>query len=273
MQFAVGRYIFPLTSHQSTFYYIFYYIPFGNLSGIFRNQGIFWEPGVLQFYLNILFYFSSNQKKNTPVAFLTIFAILTTFSTTGFIILFIQLLPIIYHWGKNRRGSAFVIFILFPLILAPLALNIDDKFSGESANSSNVRMFDLVVGFDLLINHPIVGVGLDREVYKDLFFTQGMLQGDPEQYGIQEDVLKDKGITNSILFMATTFGLPIALMLFYFLYNQNLIRGNKIIIFTISMLTGFSEPLFNTVLFTILFASGWMCFIYGKPLLDNHYEK
>ena len=48
---------------SQTFYYIFYYLAKGEV-GVFnffgyefmRNSGIFWEPGILQFYLNILFF-------------------------------------------------------------------------------------------------------------------------------------------------------------------------------------------------------------------------
>ena len=55
----------------STFHYLFYYMPNRNdlsaFGGFFcRNQGIFWEPGVLQIFLNFLFFidvFVNNTQK------------------------------------------------------------------------------------------------------------------------------------------------------------------------------------------------------------------
>ena len=58
-----------------------------------RNQGIFWEPGVLQIFLNlILFIHLIHKKKRGIIFWMTIIALLTTFSTTGLVVMFIQLI-------------------------------------------------------------------------------------------------------------------------------------------------------------------------------------
>ena len=58
---------------MSTFYYLFYFEPVKHAFSflgleLIRNQGWFWEPGVLQVYLNILLYlegFIFKRKKVT----------------------------------------------------------------------------------------------------------------------------------------------------------------------------------------------------------------
>ena len=67
---------------MSTFYYLFYFEPvkhaFFSFLGLelIRNQGWFWEPGVLQVYLNILLYLEGFIFKRKKVTlFLIVIAI------------------------------------------------------------------------------------------------------------------------------------------------------------------------------------------------------
>src|SRR5947208_10760739 len=86
------KYLFFMRSDQYAF----------NLLGLsfYRNQVLFWEPGVLQFYLNLFLflqlYLFKTKKSNI---FLTVFAILITYSTTAYacmlLILSIYLLELI----------------------------------------------------------------------------------------------------------------------------------------------------------------------------------
>ena len=64
----------------STFHYLFYYMPSRNelssFSSLFcRNQGLFWEPGVLQIFLNLLFFIDAfvnkSQKDNGMADYLS----------------------------------------------------------------------------------------------------------------------------------------------------------------------------------------------------------
>ena len=60
-----------------------------NLFGVefCRNQGLFWEPGVLQIYLNLFFFLQAFILKQNRWLFLIGFVILGTYSTTGILIL------------------------------------------------------------------------------------------------------------------------------------------------------------------------------------------
>ena len=52
--------------YVNTFHGIFNYISSINISeyNIYRNQGLFWEPGVLQLFINVLLYMSLFVYKN-----------------------------------------------------------------------------------------------------------------------------------------------------------------------------------------------------------------
>ena len=77
-----------------TFFHIFYYMPEKSVVSIFnfefcRNQGLFWEPGILQIYLNMLFFLEAFVfKKSKLLLLLASVLIITTYSTTGLILLF-----------------------------------------------------------------------------------------------------------------------------------------------------------------------------------------
>lgn len=64
-----------------TLYGIFNYASVINFSGftIFRNQGLFWEPGVLQIFINLLLYMSLFVYKNSKISILSIVVIVSTF--------------------------------------------------------------------------------------------------------------------------------------------------------------------------------------------------
>ena len=91
--FFIKENLFLISSeyHESlTYYYLFYYSPnelsIINLFGLefIRNAGMFWEPGILQAYLNILFFLEVTIfKRDRRLLVLIVFAILSTYSTTG----------------------------------------------------------------------------------------------------------------------------------------------------------------------------------------------
>jgi hypothetical protein len=252
-QFIGKHLLFSLSNRVETFYYLFYYVFEGN-SFVARNQGLFWEPGVLQIFLNILIYISLFIRRNYWVASLAALAVLTTFSTTGYLILFIL---VVTAFLKNMRRSYLAIvgmMILVPIVTVVASINVYEKFEGNSAKSASVRMFDLAVGTALLLDHPLVGVGLDQNSYKETFYSYGIDRA--KEYGIADYELEGKGITNSVLFFATAFGLPIAMILMVLLYKQSLLSGSPSLLLAMFFISGFSEPIFNTAFFLLFFISG-----------------
>lgn len=251
-QFVATSFLFPISDRIQTFYYLFYYMFDGHFF-VARNQGFFWEPGVLQIFLNILLYIALFVRKNLWVAFFTTLAILTTFSTTGYITLFII---VSVASLKNIRKSYLVIvgvMILLPIVSMVVYTNVYEKFTGTHAKSASVRMFDINIGTSMLADYPLVGIGLDKTKYREFFFLYGIDK--IKKYGIAKHELEAKGITNSVLFLATVFGLPIAIMLMILLYKQSLLPGSPGLLFTVFFISGLSEPIFNTVFFILFFTS------------------
>ena len=80
-----------------SFYYLFFYDFEKHKISLFgvefvRNQGLFWEAGILQIFLNILLFLEGFVfKRGRWTIPLIIFAILTTYSTTGIFIMIIVL--------------------------------------------------------------------------------------------------------------------------------------------------------------------------------------
>jgi hypothetical protein len=252
-QFVGKSYLFDLNDRIKTFSYIFFYL---FEDGIARNQGIFWEPGVTQIFFNILLYICLFIRKNNTLATLSAIAIITTLSTAGYLILAMLVLVSTLKNVRRSYWNLAAVITLVPIVLAATTENFYDKFNGKNAKSADVRMFDIAVGVKLLTDHPVLGVGLDQTLYKKTFFDYGLDK--IKEYHIAEDELEGKGITNSVLFVAGAFGLPLALLLMRLLYKQTLLPGPRITLFLVFFISGLSEPIFNTAFFSLFFISGFL---------------
>ena len=127
-----------------TFKYLLYYIDISEkpeaqvtLFGVnlVRNSSIFWEPGILQFYLNLLFFLEiSFFKRKNYVIILTVLAILSTYSTTGLLLLMVQ---IVYFLNRqfDKKFSGILIFIIAVPIYIMFSSNINTKIYGEGESS------------------------------------------------------------------------------------------------------------------------------------------
>ena len=163
-----------------------------------RNQGIFWEPGVLQIFLNLLLFIISFVKKKRGLIFwLTILAIFTTFSTTGLVVLFVQLL--LSFSSEIRKNILFLPIAVFMTLLVYYitSINISDKIHGTGQFSFQARFFDLVQPFYMLAENPITGVGLDDEQF---IKTRQKTNFSLNLQAVDFSNVNDKGSTNSIMF-------------------------------------------------------------------------
>jgi len=97
-----------------------------NLFGIefCRNQGLFWEPGVLQIYLNLFFFLQAFIFKQNRWLILIGFAILGTYSTTGILILIGQLLYLFVQRFNQNKLYLPIIFLSFIPIYLVFSINI-----------------------------------------------------------------------------------------------------------------------------------------------------
>jgi hypothetical protein len=240
-----------------TFKYLFFYFSEASSSGfsILRNQGVFWEPGVLSVFLNILLFVYLFVKPYISRAILVFIMIFTTFSTTG---LFLSMLLFIVKYNKSIRSSfvAFFIGIVPLLALLPVLIgNINDKVSGNGQASFYWRSFDLLISLQIVAQNPIKGIGFGGEVYKKVQEQNKMF--------MQSDILEGRGNTNSIVYIFIAFGIPLAIYILYLLYNQNVFKhSNKFLFFFILIICLSTEPLITSVFFLIILFSS-----YFKPQL------
>ena len=131
-----------------------------------RNFGFFTEPGLYALFLILCLYillFLKNKKSKAEWA-LIIFSILTTFSTTGYILAVVILGYYLSKRSKAKRGSSLSVPVVATVLIGGglLIYNILQEKQSEHEFSYMARSFDLIGGFKLFLQHPILGVGYDN---------------------------------------------------------------------------------------------------------------
>jgi hypothetical protein len=270
--FFVKDNLFLITSeyHESlTFNYLFYYSPKEgtviNLLGLdmVRNAGMFWEAGILQGYLNLLFFLEiSIYKRNRKLLVLIILTILTTYSTTG---IFLIILQIVYFTFKENNNKFKVLLLIVPLYFLFNA-NMNEKIYGEGESSFQKRLFDLTQPFFIAIENPLTGVGLDLDRFQEVregFYINSDLNSSLNQIGIEQKVeTTSKGSTNSVMYMLAGMGFPIALLFIYMFTKQQIITKDRLMWFTLTFVFVLSEPLLFRPFFLLFIVSGFNQFFY-----------
>lgn len=258
------------TYHEcETFLNVFFYTTERGIVNLFgiefcRNQGLFWEPGVYQAFLNIFFFLEAFVfKRNRVLLVLTAFVVLTTYSTTGLALLMLQGLVYLFAEGKNNR----LIFPILLLVSLPIymvfSLNVEEKVQGDKEASFQKRMFDLTQPLFIALEHPLTGIGLDIEQFqkmrKEFHFNSHTLQALQEEVGFESKVAgTDKGSSNSVMFLFATMGFPTALLLLYMFFKQKIIEQKRWLIILIMIISVMSEPLLLRPFFFIFIISGFM---------------
>lgn len=220
-----------------------------------RNQGIFWEPGVLEIFMNTLvfielFEYNSKIKK----IWLPVIIILTTASTSGYILL--SLLLIIWYLKriKSAKGSikkeiiTLLSAILMVGILYPLVKEEITYKTTTGVGSTNKRTFDLLMGFKIASQHPLFGIGPDDTKYINISKSYSIIVGDDVTY-------EARGNSNLFSMLFCYYGFPLAILFLYVLYKQNIFVHKRL--YMIIVLVGlFSEPVAFTDLYFLWIMSG-----------------
>jgi hypothetical protein len=180
-----------------TKYNHFYVYGYQNgIIGRFRNASIFWEPGAYQAFLNLALLFSY-EKKNKKEMYTYILAILTTFSTTGYLIMFIILL-------KDVSMKKMVVFVLIFIFCFPVISDVVINKFKSGNQSGDRRKVDLIV--DLLIFKKSVIIGNGYKIYNNEKKER------IEKYDIIE---KQGGSTNSITINLAIYGILVISIFIY----------------------------------------------------------
>ena len=278
--FFIAGDLFLITSkyHDSlTYKYLFYYSPkeevavnFFGLANL-RNAGIFWEPGILQSYLNILFFLEmSIFKRNKMLLSLIVLAILSTYSTTGLLLLFIQVIYFLQKEYKSMIATVLILIVGVPLYFV-FSANMSEKIYGDREASFQKRLFDLTQPFFIALDHPLTGVGLDidrfREVRQEFYMTNDFNDAFRE-IGIEQKVkTTSKGSTNSVMYLLAGMGFPTAILFIYMFIKQKIVTNDRFMWFIITFISIMSEPLLFKPFFFIFIVSGFS-YIFSK--ITNH---
>jgi len=252
----------------STFNYIFFYAPERsslNILGLefVRNQGWFWEPGINQIYLNILLYIEGFVfKRNKWIISLIVFAIFTTYSTSGIILMILILL---FIFKSSIKKSPLLIFLAISVVIPFYFIaksNVQEKLETYSFQK---RYFDLIQTISIIKDYPLTGIGLDDSFFSDFrsshFINNNLVNSFEESTTLELNTKKsDKGSSNSVTYLMMAMGIPISSFLLYCMFKQTLFPTRKKIIFMIVFVSVFSEPLLLRPFFLILIISGVMSF-------------
>ena len=278
--FFVKENLFLITSeyHESlTYYYLFYYSPNEmnviNLFGldIHRNAGLFWEPGILQSYLNILFFLEiSVFKRNKRLLVLIVIGILSTYSTTGLFLLMIQAIYFLQKEFKKNLAMILIAIVGIPLYIL-LSINMNEKIHGEGESSFQKRLIDLTQPFFIALENPLTGVGLDIDRFQEVreeFYINSNLNNMLGKVGIEQKVeTTSKGSTNSVMYMLAGMGFPATMLFIYMFMKQQIVINHRFIWFIITFVSVMSEPLLFRPFFFLFIISGFSYFFYK---VTNH---
>lgn len=239
----------------NTLFYIFNYNSFIDIGPlrILRNQGMFWEPGVFQITMNILLYILLIEEEK-PIAkcLLPIFLVVSTFSTTGFLVMGLIVTFAMHHainHSHNLIREKLLIFLFTILLIPMIYTNINHKVAGDGSKSTAMRTYDLYMGINLIAHNPIWGIGPDPKAY--LANTKDINMDVYEDI----DINVERGNTNTIVSCACYLGIPFTLYFWRMIYHQQLFRKKRLF-FSIFVIMFLSEPLFGTlILFLISMSS------------------
>mgnify|MGYP004083869377 FL=1 len=243
------------TTYQ-TFLYIFNFHEFVAGATFFkRPDGFFFEPGVLQMYLNILVFICLFVRRFSPwqIGVATL-GVLSTQSTTGVAILTLQYVVAYLRWVKIAdRGKKLVVLVLAPILLVPIALyatvNFADKVYGEGSGSAEARKYDLRTGLSVVREKPLTGIGFDYEKYFDLAAQVGYREAE-----LSLENITDRSNSNGVVTLLYSVGIPLSLVFLLGLFRQRLFRP-RLLFSMIILLSSFSEALLlNPMLLLILFS-------------------
>lgn len=171
----------------------------GNV-GIARNQGIFWEPGAFQTYINLALMFTlfcvEDGKKKTKAIIVYIITIITTFSTAGYIVALILLSVYLFNciFDKSKKSStkyktllAFVgLALFFWIIYDNLSSSLQYQLFGKishffqepnknNISSTGVRVNSIIYYIQAFLKSPIIGNGIKG---MDIFRESVGIDGD-----------------------------------------------------------------------------------------------
>ncbi len=161
---------YSVTSNYGT-YNNFFFIIFQLQSVFNRNCGIFWEPALFGIFLVFAIVLEFlNGKPNYIKIVIYLISIVTTFSASAYLCLFVILIylasKLSSHKGKLIKTLLFLMPLLLPFAIFVAYPNVIHKFFDFNVSLQS-RLFGPFVNLKIFFDHPF-GVGQINE--SDIFF-------------------------------------------------------------------------------------------------------
>lgn len=217
----------------------------GTLLTEFRNSGPFWEPGGFAIFLILALLFNLVKtkilysKKNG----LFIIALITTFSTAGYIALFIVISG---YYILNRKASSKLTLFIF--LGASISIYTNTSFLEKKIDhnmyiadeTTSSRFGSAIADYNLFIESPVIGWGRG-----------------PMRYGGDEVLFfgQEQHRNNGIFILLATYGI-LGSFLYYFLFYKSLLTINTYFKF---------KKMFAYVMFATILALGFSQNLFLKP--------
>ena len=257
LAFFVPQLFTPIPSNENVLrcFYIFFSCRASEvnifIASIPRCMGMFWEPGVLQFFVNIYLFillFCQKDRQQWLWISLAVLVVFLTQSITG--ILLMMGLCFYYSLKQKKIISWFILIVSVPvLVYAGIALVSQKIFSDDSVNSGSfwTRQADALSSISIALDHPILGIGFD---YEDYTYYRSRLRSDSILF--DTDFQWDHGNTNSILTFFYALGIPLALYIMIQLYRQRFVQKERFVFWSLLFISCMSEPILQLA-FPIMF--------------------
>lgn len=237
-----------------------------------RNPGPFWEPGAFAVFIMLAILFNNivDRKVFSKTNLFFIAALITTFSTTGYICLFVFLIYSNYSYIKKN----ILYFVLFLAIVSGTIIMYeripflkekikkDIEISNETTSS---RFGSALADYNDFIKSPIFGYGRAgaRYNFKDVKFF------DVENH-------RNNGFFNLLV----TYGIIITSFYMFKIYQSFKLIGKKfglathyqIFSFVIILLLGFSQGIYMRPLFYGFMFMPLIFMTNSKTLLENSHR-
>ena len=157
--------------------FIFFAIPVDFINyQIFRNSGLWCEPGAFQIFVNISFIFLIvNNTLNYKKYIFILLIIISIGSTTGFIVF--SLLSLVYYktlyYIKFSLFMKLSIIVLLVVLMALFIPNIIIKFTENSSLLS--RYYDLIISINMFTDNIIFGYGFGNQLIYSVNYGENLL--------------------------------------------------------------------------------------------------